>query len=270
MTTSKPEFLAAPASGRRTPLIIDHLDYSQRVLLRGNPIPWGDPTALSNLFNQAHGLLRPDATLLDLGAYYRILAGDPRLQDAMTARSRPGYALRTLLGDAEAGRAAVTLVATVAGTTRLPLVLQIPSPRAWLAQTHPGTTDDLDADRVENAAMYVADWLRGFADVPVAAVLLDERAAGDVPAVPPEAYAPIGNVAVHYRWELGLRDQRSVSFGEGDGDVLGDDFWLGDRAAVPAEAGAFRLARLPEGAVPETVLARLADLDRESVRSGVN
>ncbi|MEZ5150064.1 hypothetical protein [Rhodococcus zopfii] len=268
MTTSKPEFLDAPASGRRTPLIVDHLDYSQRVLLRGNPIPWDDPTALSNLFNQAHGLLRPDVTLLDLGAYYRILARDPRLQDAMTARSRPGYALRVLLGDPSAGRAAATLVATVAGTTRLPLVLQIPSPRAWLAQTHPGTTEDLDADRVESAAMYVADWLRGFADVPVAALLLDERAAGGVPAVPADTYTPIGNVAVHYRWELGLRDDPSVSFGGRDGDVLGDDFWLGDHAAVPAASAAFRLTRLPESAVPETVLARLADLDREGVRSG--
>ncbi|MGW0042992.1 hypothetical protein [Rhodococcus sp. NPDC003348] len=262
MTTSKPEFLDAPASGRRTPLIVDHLDYSRQVLLRGNPIPWDDPTALSNLLNQAHGLLRPDVTLLDLGAYYRILARELRLHEAMTARSRPGYALRVLLGDADAGRAAVTLVATVAGTTRLPLVLQIPSPRAWLEQTHPGTTDDLDADRVENAAIYVADWLRGFADVPVAALLLDERMAGGVPDVPADAYAPIANVAMHYRWELGLRDDPSVTFGEHGGDVLGAGFWLADNAAVPAASGTFRLARLPAEAVPETVLARLSDLDR--------
>ena len=38
----------------------------------------------------------------------------------------------------------------------------------------------------------------------------------------------------------------------------------------PAEVGAFRLTRLPENAVPETVLARLADLDRDGVRSGAN
>ena len=266
MTISFPAVLDAPVSGRRVPLVVDHLDYSRRVLLRGNPVPWEDPTALSNFLNQAHGLLRPDVTLLDLGEYYRLAADDPRLREAMAARSRTGYALRALLADAATARAVATLAATVAGTTRLPLVLQIPSPRAWLAATHPGDVADLDADRVEAAAMYVADWLRGFAEVPVSAVLLDERIApgadaAALPPVDPQSYVPVTNVAAHYRWEIGLRGEDTVSVGEHEGDVLGSGYWLADDAAVPDARGAFRLAHLPADAVPETVLARLARLD---------
>ncbi|MDO1480622.1 hypothetical protein [Rhodococcus ruber] len=265
MTISFPAILDVPVSGRRVPLVVDHLDYSRRVLLRGNPVPWTDPTALSNFLNQAHGLLRPDVTLLDLGEFYRLAADDPRLGEAMAARSRTGYALRALLADAATTRAVTTLAATVAGTTRLPLLLQIPSPRAWLAATHPGDVADLDADRVEAAAMYVADWLRGFAEVPVAAVLLDERiapgAAAALPPADPQSYVPVTNVAAHYRWEIGLRGEDTVSIGEHEGDVLGSEYWLADEAAVPDTHGVFRLAHLPADAVPETVLARLAALD---------
>ncbi|KOS53122.1 hypothetical protein Z051_27275, partial [Rhodococcus rhodochrous KG-21] len=124
---------------------------------------------------------------------------------------------------------------------------------------------DLDADRVEAAAMYVADWLRGFAEVPVAAVLLDERIAADaaaaLPPVDPQSYVPVTNVAAHYRWEIGLRGEDTVSIGEHEGDVLGSDYWLAEDAAVPDAHGVFRLAHLPADAVPETVLARLAALD---------
>jgi hypothetical protein len=266
MTTSLPAALSAPVSGRRIPLLIDHLEYSRRILLRSNPVPWEDPTALSNFLNQAHALLNPDVTLLDLGEYYRAASDTPRLRGAMTARSRVGYALRALLADPETGQSAARVTDTVAATTRLPLVLQIPSPRAWLAATHSGDAADLDVDRVEAAAMYVADWLRGFAEVPIAAVLLDDRIgpghdAAALPPVDPRAYLPVTNVAAHYRWEVGLRSEDGVSLGEHAGDVVDPTFWHTTDAVVPTSHGRFRLAQLPEDAVPESVLERLALLD---------
>ncbi|ORJ92266.1 hypothetical protein A6F55_24280 [Prescottella equi] len=273
MTTSLPAALSAPVSGRRIPLFIDHLEYSRRILLRSNPVPWEDPTALSNFLNQAHALLHPDVTLLDLGKYYRAASDTPRLRAAMAARSRVGYALRALLADPETSQSAAAITATVAATTRLPLVLQIPSPRVWLATTHPGDAAELDVDRVEAAAVYVADWLRGFAAVPIAAVLLDDRIGpghDDAALLPvdPQAYVPVTNVAAHYRWEVGLRRADGVSLGEHVGDVVDPTFWCTADAVVPTVQGRFRMAQLPEAAVPETVLERLALLDAPDLDRG--
>ena len=68
----------------------------------------------------------------------------------------------------------------LAQTSKAPLVLQIPAPTVWLASTHQacgtGTAADIDVDDAENTSVYIADWLRGLAQLPVTAVLLDARA----------------------------------------------------------------------------------------------
>jgi hypothetical protein len=84
--------------------------------------------------NKAQGMFRSDAVLVDIADLYacRVAADDP-LRAAMGARSRPGYALRTLLNDEEAravAAGAVTPIAGGAGTT--PVVLSLPSPARWL------------------------------------------------------------------------------------------------------------------------------------------
>ena len=61
--------VSAPPSGRGTAVVIDHQRYAQAVILRGQPVPWADPIAYSQLLGQAQGLLQPDATLLDLGPW---------------------------------------------------------------------------------------------------------------------------------------------------------------------------------------------------------
>ena len=100
MAMDLPSIISTPPSGRRTAVIIDHQRYAQAVILRGQRIPWGDTVAYSGFFGQAQGLLRPDATLLDLGALYDFfLASDDGLKNAMSARSRAGYALKILLAD---------------------------------------------------------------------------------------------------------------------------------------------------------------------------
>jgi len=85
----------APSSGRTTAVLLDHRQYAQAVLLRGQPIPWTDAVQYAQFLKQAQGLLRPDSTLLDLGVWYaQALAADPVLQSAMAARSRRGFARR--------------------------------------------------------------------------------------------------------------------------------------------------------------------------------
>jgi hypothetical protein len=264
--------VASPPSGRDTALVLDHLAYAQRVLLRGNPVPWDDVTGFANLLGQAEGLLRADVRVLDVGALYdALIAGDAALVSAMTARSRVGFALRTLLADENTAQRAVRFTEVVAQTSRLPLVLQVPSPTLWAARTHVlvgGTPDEVTADHGENLAVYVADWLRRFSVVPVALLMLDDRRAATpgLPAVELAAYSPVLNAADHYRWPVGLRTDEGLELAgtQARGVAVPPEYWLETEVAVPA--GDFWIAELPADAEPEAVLARLAGLDGGDVR----
>lgn len=266
MTANLANVIVEPPSGRDRAVLLDHLDYSQSVILKGRPIPWAEPMAYSNFIGQAQGLLKPDVALLHLDRYYdHKVATDTRLHDAMRARSRTGYALRTVLADADTLEQALDLAVTFTQTQREPVVLQIPSPMQWLARTHhfSGAADvgGLDADDAENASMYVADWLRKFSVLPLAGILMDDRTPPDMQAVPPvelDTYSPLINVADNYRWSLGMRRQDSLEVlrVEPSGSVLDPGFWLHDE--VPLPTGAFFLAELPATAVPEDVVSRLA------------
>jgi hypothetical protein len=268
MTTALASIVSAPPSGRGTALIIDHQQYAQAVILRGKPIPWADPTAYSQFFGQAQGLLKPDATLVDLGALYDYaLASNDALKASLSARSRTGYALKTLLADEKAAGAALELASVVSQTSAAPLVLQIPSPMLWLALTHvlsgAGTVTDLSVDHAENAAMYVADWLRRLSKLPVSLLLLDERWAGtgELPLVNSSAYTPVSNVTDHYRWALARRTHYRVEIlgSTVTGTMVPQDYWLSEEASAPS--GNFLFAQIPADAIPETVLSQLAKLD---------
>jgi hypothetical protein len=259
--------LSAPPSGRGTAVIIDHQQYAQAVILRGRPIPWADPIAYSQFLGQAQGLLKPDATLLDLGALYdHAVATNDALTSSLSARSRTGYALKTLLADEKTAGAALELASVVSQTSAAPLVLQIPSPMLWLALTHQlsgaGTVADLNADHGENAAMYVADWLRRLSMLPVSLLVLDERwtGTGELPLVDSSAYTPVSNVTGHYRWALARRrhDGIDVLGSAVTGTVVPPDYWLSDAASAPP--GDFLVAEIPADAIPETVLSQLAKL----------
>jgi hypothetical protein len=265
MSTDFLTFVAAPPTGRNTAVIIDHQVYARAVILQGKPIPWADPVAYAQFLTQAQGLLRPDTTLLDLGAHYEhILADDPELRAALSARSRVGYALKTLLSDERQSAAVVELAGVVTETSAAPLVLQIPSPRAWLARTHTlsgaGTVADLSEQHVETAAMYVAGWLRQLSGLPVTMLLLDERTTDPLPSADPANDAPVANVAEHYRWVLGRRTSSGISVlgSSVRGAAVPTTFWLSDSVSVPS--GDFLLADIPADAVPETVLAQLSKL----------
>lgn len=259
--------VSAPPSGRGTAVVVDHQQYAQAVILRGQPVPWGDPIAYSQFLGQAQGLLKPDATLLDLGAFYdHKLADNATLRSAMSARSRTGYALKTLLSDGNTAGAALELAGVVSQTSRAPLVLQIPSPMLWLALTHKlsgaGTVADLDVDHAENAAIYVADWLRRLSMLPVSMLLLDERwtGTGELPVVDSSAYTPVSNVTDNYRWALARRthDEVHILGSAASGTMVPQDYWRSDAASAPSAD--FLFAEIPADAVPETVLSQLAKL----------
>jgi len=128
MSTKFEAILSSPPSGRAAPLILDHASYGSTRILRGAPVPWSQPVECQSYFGQAQGLLRPDTTLVDIGAAYdQQLASRPELVAAMGARSRIGYALKTLLAEDDLAASAVRLVEVLGETSRQPLVLQVPA-----------------------------------------------------------------------------------------------------------------------------------------------
>lgn len=263
--SSLKSLIASPASGRTRPVLIDHTDYATAVIRQGQPIPWADLAALTGHQGQVHALLDPDATWLDVGAVQGAhLVADPELVAAMGARSRTGYALRTLLAD-EDGVAGVQRTAkTLADAARRPLVLSLPSPARWLGRAHgvAGTgLDEIDPDRADMASTYIAEWLGKLSELPVALVLLDARARVGDPIAQPESvsdYSAITNIASHLDWVVALRTDDQVETSDSTTiSLLPEGFWSDDDE-IPA--GDALLTGIPASAQPERVLEKLARL----------
>ena len=259
--------VAAPRSGRPRAVLFDHHEYATSVILRGGHVPWDDATVYSAFFAQAQGLLKPDVALLDMKRLYdHLTAGNTWLEAAMAAKTRTGYALRTLLADKDTNKAVLEFATVFAQTARQPVVLRIPSPMEWLIGTHgfggAENLGDLAADDAENASMYVSDWLRAFAALPVAGLLLDNRSDQGGPRVPVglEAYTPIANVTSNYRWTLGQLDDARVQLQAETtvGGYIPGSFWLDTEVELPSAD--FYLADIPRTARPEDVLLKLEAL----------
>lgn len=267
MTSSLQSLIAERPSGRRRPLLIDHDAYATAVLRQGTAVPWTDAPALVSHLAQVTGLLDPDAVWVDIAALYRArCAEQPELVAAMGARSRPGVALRTLLGDQPGTGLLVDTLRTIAATSHRPLVLALPSPARWLLWAHQvaGTPlERVDEERADAASVYLAEWLGHLGELPVALVVLDARAEDDVSgAVEPEslaAYASVTNVAGHFGWSIALRTDRGLELAETEARVavLTEAFWTGADEVPEADA---LVAPIPASAVPEQVLDRLARL----------
>jgi hypothetical protein len=274
--------LDAPPSGRAHPIWFDAAAYGRAKLLGGDQLPWHSPAELTAFFAQTQAMFRSDAILADIADIFgQRAAADAALRTAMAARSRPGYALRALLGDEQARATAAEAVWALAATSgAVPLVLTAPAPGRWLtaaarqAGSDPGPPD---AAQAETAAMYCADFLRTFAGAGVDGLLLDE---GGVPAdelIPPEAYRPVLNVADHYDWPVLIRAEAAAAWPHGNvagvagwlgaaapagpsgrwGIVTGADFW--DGTGPPADADLV-LAAVPAEADPEDVMERVRAL----------
>lgn len=276
-----PALLESAALSGRPLLWLDYTGYAGR-LLAGGDIPWRDASAFIAWQRKAQGLLKSDVIALPLAPCCAAwLDANPSLREAMGAKRRAVFPIRTLLAD-EALRA--HLVEMLQGLRdsfpKTTLALAMPSPRSWTALAYAQAHGDsggieIGADEVESAAVYAADFLRAFGDCGVDALLLEETPETEPDgAAEVEWYRPLLNVCAHYRWDCGLqlplaaRDPGAV---DGlrfviaprvvqtaiPGIAASAQFWSG--AAAPELApGQFRFARIPEQANPESVLDRLA------------
>lgn len=257
---------------------LDSTDYAAALLNKG-VVPWLDVGEFVSLQRRAQGLLKSDIVSLHLAAACAAwLDAHADLRTAMGAKSRAVFALKTLLAD-EALRAHLLELANGlrASMTGAIFALVLPSPRTWIAmayaQAHGEAVESGD-EEADSAAVYLADFLRGFAATGIDALLLEEAPG----YLPPNAesvmlYQAVLNVADNYRWDVGLKVDGAI--GEATacaadyaiaaqppvsprcGVALDAGFWSADTAAPPTK---FRYATIPAAAKPETVLARLAML----------
>ena len=261
-------------------LWLESTAYGARLLAKDAP-PWLDPAALVAWYGKLLGLLRPELAVLPLEPIVAAwLQREPGLREAMGTKSRAIFPLRTVLADPSLRAHLLEVIRALRAAVRVPLVLSMPSPRAWVGlayrQAHAAGVEVGD-DEADAAAVYLADFLRGFGDSGIDALLLQEQA--DTAPASGEAlvlYQPALNVAAHYQWDLGLQLPGAEGF-RGDaagfawviapqpvpgaihGQVLPPAFWT--RGELPAiAAGTFRYAEIPADAPPEQVLERLAAL----------
>lgn len=246
--------------------------YARRLLLGEAGNPWAEGAAkYLSFFSQARGLLRADVAVVELDALFGAwLQRHPALAAEMGAKKRATWPLRRMLEE-EGPRRLLDEVAEAVGANlqgQVPMVLALPAPGVWLAEAQRLAGRDpepLDADAVEDAAMYMADFLRCVAGRPVGGLLLEE---GATPG-PADRYKPVLNAARHYRWAVVGRGVASEHAGLFDA-VIGTDpqaqgqdvsaalFGGGDLPALTA--GQFYFAEIPVAHPPEAVLDALARL----------
>jgi hypothetical protein len=259
-------------------LWIDGTDYCARLF--GSPPPWLDVTAGVAWQRKAQDLLRADVLELDATRIVEAAcAARADLRAAIAAKSRGGYALKTLLADAPLRALLVEWTTALrSALPSLPLCLRLPSPHAavgWAWQLAHGKTPEEapDEDLVDSAALYLADFLRGFASAGLDALLLDE---GEAP-MPDSAlfvlYQSVLNVAGGYQWAVGIACPPGATTAE---LPAGCDFAIAD-AALPlptvvrvpdafwngGDAGTatpLRAVRIPPDTQPEQVLQQLGQL----------
>lgn len=245
--------------------------YARRLLLGEDGDPWAEGAAkYLSFFTQARGLLRSDVAVVNVSDLFRSwLARHPELATEMGSKRRATYPLRRMLEE-EGPRALLDEVAEAVGAHlqgQVPLVLSMPAPGAWLAEAQQvaGREPSVDADTTEDAAMYIADFMRCVAQRPVGGILIEEE---ETPG-PADRYAPLLNAARHYRWSVvgrGVAPQDAAQFdaviGEGDSvtgrDVSAALFAGGDLPKTgPAQ---FVYAQVPVDHPPEAVLDAVSRL----------
>lgn len=264
---------------------LDYHAYAAALLAKGK-VPWLDQAQYIAFHNTAQSLLHSDVISLPLEPLVEaLLEANPDLRAAMKAKSRTSFPLRTLLQNETLRETVNGLLGPLrAAHEQRPLALLMPSPRRWLAgaylAAHGSPLDPeiaSDGDEIDGAAVFLADFLRCFAEAQIDALLLLENP-GEAPADATQWawYDPVINTAGHYRWQVGILDPaprapltlvKGVEFciapalaADVPGGLMLDEAFWQAADAPPLGAGQFRYATVPAGATPEMVLQQLAKL----------
>lgn len=277
------EALYGNAETSSRPLWLDHWQYTGPLLLRGQPIPWFQPTDFDGFFRKAHGLLDAEVVVFPISDLFQAhVESATELRGEMGSKKRTAFPARALLRDETLrSRVRQCVDLTTQAAPNKPLVLSVPSPQGLLASAyhsaHGHSPEEVNADLADTAAMYLSDFLSSLSDCAVTAVMVEETSQTEpelTSFVP--AYSPIRNGCSHLRWQFGLRLAGGLRIPEGfdfavsanpsgahsDGPIgtwLPKESWLEEGDFEQAQTGFF-YGQIPADANPEFVLDRRKSL----------
>ncbi len=224
-------------------LYVEWFDYAER-LLAGGALDWNAAEAVADLIGRAQALLPSDLVVLPLDrAIAAHIAAAPALRNAISSRPDGSQPVRAVLNDQALRTALIALVAQAAAATRgASFAIAMPAPDMLpgsIARAAGLPAPLIDEDLVDDTAVYTADFLRCFAQSPVAALVLDgeDGAFGAL-------HAPILRVTDHYSWSIGYRRE--------SGSIVA----IPGHAAMPA----MPVHRISIDTEPESARAEIATL----------
>ncbi|MAZ87385.1 MAG: hypothetical protein CL693_07060 [Cellvibrionaceae bacterium] len=258
-------------------LWLDAEAYGAEVVRNGKPFPWAHPTEFVASYGQLQNLLKPGVAPVHLGNFLKSwLEANPTALSEMSGKKRVRFALKKLLG-MEAPRAIMReIVSALCESVSQPLVLVLPSNGElinWANTKANGTNaQELTEIDIDSVSVYLADFLRAFAGLNVAGVLVQLP---EGQAVNPELldlYSPVINVSKHYHWALGVQVTSPSELNDSDEQLdliisdktgascveLNASFWAGADVSTP-ESG-FYYGKVAADLKPELVLERLQSL----------
>jgi hypothetical protein len=177
------------------PLHLDWIDYAE-ALLGGGAIDWSSPTAVSGLINKAQSLLPSDLVILPVDRMALALA-NPAI---LAVKPRGAQPLRAMLANDDI-RASLVETVSMISVPALALGLGAPGKLAVLTSTKAGVPQpEVDEDLVDDAAVYIANFLRVFASSNLTGVIIADDGVEQFRPL----LAPIEKVAAAYGWRFAV------------------------------------------------------------------
>ncbi|CAA0200289.1 hypothetical protein OHW31_07400 [Acinetobacter baumannii] len=260
--------------------------YAKRILLGSvTANPWENVSGYVTWFSQAQNLIKSHVSVISIAEVFdRQVEKEGGLEGKLGNRKKAKVAIRRLI-ELEDARTLINEVLTaVLDQATQPVVVSMPSPKAWLyhATRLAGLdTQDICDEDIEDAAAYIADLLRALSSHQLAGVLLEEMA--DDPQwsdAQVQYYRPLLNIAQHYRWSVVLRLPHDASistdvsqhFAAVIGNIrsnqktsTGVDVSLqfNQELGVPAlSSGEFYFIEIDENSLPEKITERVGAIQK--------
>lgn len=191
--------------------------YAKRILLGGSDAnPWESVSGYVTWFFQALNLTKSHVGVISIAEVFdRQAEKDGGLANLLGNRKKAKVAIRRLIESEDARTLINEVLNAVLYQAIQPVVVSIPSPKAWLyhaTQLAGLDTNEISDEDIEDAAAYIADLLRALSSHQIAGLLLEERPDDQQWSdAQVQYYRPLLNIAHHYRWSVVLRLPKETS-----------------------------------------------------------
>ena len=250
-------------------------DYARTVFANNHPAWHSEPMRYAAGLADANKVLGSQVVSFDFGAVFATHAG-------LAAHSEGVERIVALLNDAALKAFCADAIAAIAHqlSARVDVVLQLPSPSYLLVMLGEEAAN-IDFDMLDDAATALAELLRGFAELPIAGLVLAFTDNGVDPGDEAEACEVLQGLAGHYDWLFALRlecGDLAAGFDELTADIrliptlgvsepddylgggLNDDFWTG--TALPPTTRACLYGDVPADLDPKLIVERVNSLPK--------